>query len=294
MTFFIMFAKFYSILKKIKGTASPDRLNELTNPDKWDNPAWMNIHRELESYAVDKHCFSDTKAYAYRKGWEWTQCLWGLHTLGAIDKKAKALGVGAGHEPVLYYLTDHIREVVGTDLYGNDDWSNNAVGGNEADAAALENADAFCPRSYEKSRLSLMHMDGTDLQFKDEHFDFVWSLSSIEHFGGHARAKQAMTEMARVTKKNGIVAVATEFIITPDCSDHPEFFTKALFEKYILHASPRLKPVEAMNYQLPPLEYLIDPIMIHLNGDVHRTRHHIILNNGHVQWTSVICFFRRV
>ena len=73
-----------------------------------------------------------------------------------------------------------------------------------------------------------------------------------------------------MTKKNGIVAVATEFIITPDCSDHPEFFTKALFEKYILNASPHLKPVEAMSYELPPLEYLIDHIMIHLDQDVHR------------------------
>ena len=89
---------------------------------------------------------------AYRKGWEWTQCIWGLHTLGVIDKNAKALGVGVGHEPVLYYLTDQIREVVGTDLYGNDAWTNNAVGGNEANAAVLENADKFCPRSYEKSR----------------------------------------------------------------------------------------------------------------------------------------------
>ena len=62
----------------------------------------------------------------------------GLHTLGAIDRNAKALGVGAGHEPVLYYLTDRIREVVGTDLYGNDAWTNNAVGGNEANVAVLE------------------------------------------------------------------------------------------------------------------------------------------------------------
>jgi len=288
-----MLADFKSILRKIKGTGSSNRLNELTNPDKWDNPQWMKIHKELESYSVDKHCFSDTREYAYRKGWEWTQCIWGLHTLGAIDENAKGLGVGAGHEPLLYYLTDHVREVVGIDLYGNQEWTNNATGGNEADAAILEDADAFCPRSYDKSRLQLKNMDGTNLQFEDEHFDFVWSLSSIEHFGGHAKAKQAMEEMARVTKKNGIIAVATEFIITPDCRDHLEFFTKALFEEYILNASPRLKPVETMNYQLPSLEYLIDPIMIHLDRDVDRLRHHIILNDGNVQWTSVICFFRK-
>lgn len=46
------------------------RLNEITNPDKWDNPEWMKVHRALESYSVDKHCFNRSKEYAYRKGWE--------------------------------------------------------------------------------------------------------------------------------------------------------------------------------------------------------------------------------
>ncbi|CCK79578.1 class I SAM-dependent methyltransferase [Desulfobacula toluolica] len=270
------------------------RLNEMTNPNKWDNPEWMKIHRELESYSVDKHCFSESKEYAYRKGWEWTQCIWGLHTLGAIDAKAKGLGVGAGHEPILYYLADHIAEVTGTDLYGNENWTNNAIGGNEANPSILENSDEFCDRGYDKSKLQLLNMNGTDLKFDNKTFDFVWSLSSIEHFGGHKKAKESMKEMARVTKKNGIVAVATEFILTPNCKDHPEFFTKELLEKYIINASPQLQLVHEMNYELPSLEYLMDPIMMHLDGDVHRIRHHIILNDGRVQWTSIICFFRKL
>ncbi len=138
-----------------------------------------------------------------------------------------------------------------------------------------------------------MNMDGTNLIFGKERFDFVWSLSSIEHFGGHTAAKKSMEEMARATKKNGIVVVATEFIITPYCKDHPVFFTREMFEKYIIGAIPQLRLVQVMNYDLPPLEYLIDPIMVHLNGDVHRRRHHIILNDGTVQWTSIICFFRK-
>ena len=64
------------------------RLNEITNPNKWDCPEWMKVHRELESYSIDKHCFSESKEYAYRKGWEWTQCLYGLHNIGAITPDA--------------------------------------------------------------------------------------------------------------------------------------------------------------------------------------------------------------
>lgn len=269
------------------------QLNELTNPDKWDNPEWLAIHRELETYAVDKHCFSETKEFAYRKGWEWTQSLFGLHKLGMITPESKGLGVGAGHEPVLFYLADRIAEVVGTDLYGNDLWTGNSVGGNEADATALDDASKFCPRSFAEDKLKLFNMDGTHLQFPDEQFDFVWSLSSIEHFGGHEAAAKAMSEMARVTKPGGIVAVATEFILTPRYPQHPEFFIQEAFEQYIVNGTPSLRPVQPMDYRLPALEYLLDPIMLHLDGDVHRVRHHIVLNNGDLQWTSVMCFFRK-
>ncbi len=99
--------------------------------------------------------------------------------------------------------------------------------------------------------------------------------------------------MARVTKKGGVVVVATEFIITPYVKDHPEYFVKEAFEKYIIHASEDLELIGKMDYTLPPLEYLIDPIMVHLDRDVHRVRHHIILNDGTFQWTSAISFFRK-
>lgn len=269
-------------------------LNELTNPEKWDDAEWMSLHRELGSYAIDTHCFSETKEFAYRKGWEWTQCLYGLHQLGMIRPEATGLGIGAGREPILFYLADRIQKVVGTDLYGNASWTNVEEGGNEADAGILSDVDRYCRRSFRKSNLELRNMDGTKLEFPSEHVDFVWSLSSIEHFGGHEAAAESVREMARVTKSGGIVAIATEFILTPDCLDHQEYFTKPMFEKYVLNASTDLKLVCPMDYSPPSLTYLLDPIMVHLGGDVHRCRHHIILNDSLVQWTSVMSFFRKI
>ena len=266
-------------------------LNVLANPEKWDDSEWMTIHRELETYSVDKHCFSETKEFAYRKGWEWTQCIYGLQKLGMLGADAKGLGVGAGREPLLFYFADRIQSVVGTDLYGNSTWSQQSEGGNEADAGILADVDRYCSRSFRKSNLALRNMDGRKLEFEVGEFDFVWSLSSIEHFGGHEAAAESVREMARVTRKGGIVAIATEFILTPNSPDHEEYFTKDMFEKYVLNASPDLKLVQSMDYTLPGLEYLLDPIMVHLAGDVHRCRHHIVLNDGRVQWTSVMCFF---
>jgi SAM-dependent methyltransferase len=267
------------------------RLNELTNPDKWNNPDWLRVHLELETYSIDKHCFSQDTEMAYRKGWEWTQALYGLQLLGSIQPKAKALGVGAGHEPVLFYLADRIAQVVGTDLYGNREWS--AKGGKEADEAILDDASRFCPRQFERSRLKLMVMDGTRLQFPDNAFDFVWSLSSIEHFGSHQAAQESVREMGRVTRAGGFVVVATEFIIGDNAKDHPEYFTRSNFDKFVLHASPELVPVQPMDYSLPAQEYLAEPIKVGTE-DVHRIRHHIVLDDGSVQWTSAMVFFKKI
>ncbi len=104
---------------------------------------------------------------------KWTQTLYGLERPGAIQPGAKALGVGAGHEPLLFYFADRLESVVGTDLYGNENWSQK--GGKEGDRATLENPAKYCSREYRQARLQVMETDGTRLEFEDETFDIVWS-----------------------------------------------------------------------------------------------------------------------
>ena len=266
------------------------RLCELTNPSKWTNPKWLAIHRELETYSIDKHVFADDPEMGHRKGWEWTQALYGLEREGMIRPDAKALGVGSGHEPLLFYLADRVELVIGTDLYGNETWSR--AGGKEGDRAIVENPASYCPREYKTSRLKLMEMDGTRLEFEDETFDFVWSLSSIEHFGGHEKSRQAIAEMARVIKPGGLVVVATEYVITSRNGKHPEFFDRKDWEHYILSASDQLILLEPMDYTLPPSSWMSDPILVNTN-DVHRVRRHVVLDDGIYQWTSGIAFFRK-
>lgn len=266
-------------------------LNELTNLDKWSTPEWLNLHEELSTYSVAKHCFSKGRDRAYRKGWEWTQAIYGLTLLGAIHRQARGLGVGAGHEPVLFYLADRVAEVTGTDLYGNAQWS--AGGGKEADAAILDDAARYCPRAFDRSRLRLLVMDGTALRFPDNAFDFAWSLSSIEHFGSHRAARTSIREMGRVTKAGGFVVVATEFVIGPQGKRHPEYFTRSQFERFVLGASAPLVPIQAMNYTLPAQECLARPIMVGTD-EGRRIRPHVVLHDGNVQWTSAIVFFRKL
>lgn len=263
-------------------------LCELTNPSKYSNVEWMNIHRDLETYSYDKHVFSINGSNIYRKGWEWTQAVYGLNKLGMIDVNNSALGVGAGRECLIFWLAEHLYKVVATDLYGNETWIKQ--GGKEADPGIIENPQQYCPKKINKDNIEFLKMDGTNLTFEDESFDIVWSMSSIEHFGSHENSAKAIREMARVTKKRGVIAVATEYLLLPEYT-HPEFFNQKEIVEYIVNASHNLELVEPINFSLPPAEYLIDSVV--LPNGVDRKRRHVVLNDGNVQWTSIMIFFRK-
>jgi len=267
-------------------------LSEVINIARYEDPEWMNIHHEVETYSIDKHVFRHTGGEIYRKGWEWTHCLYGLSKLGAIDQRTRALGVGAGREPVIFWLADRVAHVVATDLYGNETWSGNDGNfGNEAPKDILEDAEKYCPRPFRKENVSFENADGTKLQYADGSFDLCWSLSSIEHFGGHDASRKAVQEMGRVTCKGGIVCIATEYVLLND-TPHAEYFTKQEIIDYLINASPDLQLVDDMSWELPPLPFLVDQISFGGEG-VHRRRRHVVLNDGYHQWTSFMLFFRK-
>jgi SAM-dependent methyltransferase len=265
-------------------------LSGLTNPAAYRDERWLQLHNDLGTYSYETHIFGSTvPPNIYRKGWEWAQAAYGLERLGMLQPHFSAIGVGAGRECLIFWLGDRLKKVVATDLYGNDAWSN--AGGREADAAVVENPAAFSPRPIREDVIEFRVMDGTDLSaYADDTFDIAWSLSSIEHFGGHARSADAVREMARVVKPGGIVVIATEYVLLED-QEHPEYFNRSMIERYVIGASPRLKLVEPIDWSLPPVEYLIDSVTLPLGVD--RLRRHVVLNDGARQWTSWIAFFRK-
>ena len=98
----------FSILAR----SSMASLCEICNPLRYSNPEWMECHRALEPYSIDKHVFFHTNGgHIYRKGWEWTLCIYGLQLLGVMNESANGLGVGAGREPLIFYFGDRIRRV---------------------------------------------------------------------------------------------------------------------------------------------------------------------------------------
>jgi len=250
----------------------------------------MRLHRLVESYSTDKHVFSHTNGgEVCRKGWEWTQAVHGLLRLGMLNPDAIALGVGSGREPLIFYFGDHLKQVVALDLYGNQRWSSEH--GREADSQVVIDPQRFCPRPIRRDRISFVNASGTTLPVRTASVDFCWSMSSIEHFGGHEAAADAMREMGRVTRPGGVVAVATEYLLLEE-HRHTEFFNRQELDRYILSASKDLELIEPVEWDTLPPEYLTDSIV--LPHGVHRRRRHVVLNDGSVQWTSVLVFFRRL
>jgi hypothetical protein len=97
---------------------------------------------------------------------------------GMLRDDAEALGVGAGNEPTLFWLTNHVRRIFATDIYLNpDSWTESA------DVSMLVDPAVHWPFEWQPRRLVAQHMDGRGLRYEDESFDAIFSSSSLEHFG---------------------------------------------------------------------------------------------------------------
>jgi hypothetical protein len=250
------------------------QLCELANPAKWDNPEWVAILGGLG--------LAESKLQMHRKPYEFTQLIYGGRRLGVLHDGADVLSVGAGHELILYWLANHVRRIVASDMYEGV-WQN--IQGREGDPAVLKRPEDYAPFPYRGDRLSFVKMDGRWSAFRDATFDLVYSLSSIEHFGGLNEATRTMGEMARVTKRGGIVAVATEYVL--DGPAHPETFMPHEIAQLV--AQPGLELVEPIDDAVYR-RYRYDAV------DLYRTPYrapHMVVRFGETVFTTVMAFLRK-
>jgi SAM-dependent methyltransferase len=180
-------------------TQRSDALSRACHEADWDDPEIARLIHEIVPPAVGKPA---------RKAWEFAAGVRALEHGGAMRADARGISIGAGHEAVVYYLTNRCGWVVAADLYGGTAFAVTA-----ADHAMLHDPDLFAPYPYRRRRLTVVHMDALDLRFEDETFDFAVSFGSIEHFGGREQAGRAIEEMARVVRPGGVLAIATEMLI---------------------------------------------------------------------------------
>jgi SAM-dependent methyltransferase len=114
------------------------------------------------------------------------------------------LGIGAGAEATIFWLTLRSSCVVATDLY-DEAW------GDQAAPTMLTNpaAHATCP--WDPRRLVVEKMDARELRFGDASFDGVFSAGAMEHLGDYDDVRRALAEVRRVLRPGGIAALSTEY-----------------------------------------------------------------------------------
>jgi SAM-dependent methyltransferase len=253
------------------------QLCELANPAKWDNPEWRRVLDALRLPA-------EKKLAMHRKAYEFTQTAWGLDRLGALREDASAISVGAGHESLAYWLANRVRHVVATDLYPGE-WE--ASAGSEGDARVIKHPEEFAPFEYRRDHLRFLQMDGRKLAFRDGAFTIAYSLSSIEHFGGWAGAREAVEEMARVLAPRGLLALATEWRVSGPSGEKESIFEPDDVRRLI--DLPTLELVEPIDDRVWH-RYAGHPVNLRLNR--FETPHMLVEIDGSV-FTSVMVFLRK-
>ena len=166
----------------------------------------------------------------YRKYWEVAMTARAFRDLGVLGDDARVLGVGAGHEATIYWLTRQVGRVVATDLYeAEDSWSETDSG-----ADMLTDPGRFWDGAWDPNRLEVRNMNALELDFPDDSFDGVFSSSSIEHFGAFADIRRSIEEIYRVLRPGGVAALATEFRVAGAGNGWPGVY---LFDEASLRAA---------------------------------------------------------
>lgn len=211
--------------------------NKVVEIEDFDDSGLASVMREVCAHKVPHLPAGYPKGAEHRKDWEVAMAVRALDHFGALGPESVVLGVAAGVEDTLFYLTTRAKQVFATDRYllpGA--WMPLAP------PVMLAEPQAVAPYPFDVNRLVVQHMDGRALRYPDGMFDGIFSSGSIEHFGELQDAAYAAYEMGRVLKPGGVLSLSTEFRLTgpPGGIGWPGMtllFSKENLLRYIVEAS---------------------------------------------------------
>lgn len=145
------------------------------------------------------------KRQLVRKWWEWDYLAEVAENLDLMGPGRRVVGLGVGHEPLIFYFASRGCDVLATDLYAGDTaWA-------EARFATAQAVHAASPIPYDIDKVRLENADMRELPCADGEMDFAWSCSSIEHVPTLSDLFKVMHELYRVLKPGGHALLTTEW-----------------------------------------------------------------------------------
>lgn len=232
--------------------------------------------REVFPWGTRVHGRDFPRGAEYRKHWEVVQAARTMAATGALRPDAEVLGVGAGTEPTLFWLTNHVRRVFATDLYLGDEWQESAS------ARMLVEPGSAWDGPWNPRRLVVQHMDALDLRYEDDSFDAVFSSSSIEHFGTHEQVAQSVREAHRVLKPGGVLTVSTELRLAGPGPGLPDIllFDPEELARCLTDAAP-WEPVGPVRPDVPDLSVAVEFAEAAADVQAHVAEH------GEIRWSRL-------
>ena len=224
------------------------RFNKLCDIEDFNDPELVAVIRDVCAYK-EVALPGYPKGAEHRKDWEVAMAVRALRDLGVLRPDAVVLGVAAGMEDTVFYLTRHVRQVFATDRYVSaGEWSLTAP------VSMIVDPSFNAQDDFDPNRLVVQHMDARSLRYPDDFFDGVFSSSSIEHVGEMADVANAAYEMGRVLKPGGILSLSTEIRLKgpPGGIGWPGqtlVFPPEDLQRYVIEASG-LEPVDELDLRV--------------------------------------------
>src|SRR5262249_6695247 len=101
------------------GNATTDGLsyNKICNIEDFEHPRLRGLIREIFPHEISRFGPDFPRGREYRKHWEVAMAARSLADHGVLHERARVLGVAAGNEPTIFWLTTQVERVFATDLY---------------------------------------------------------------------------------------------------------------------------------------------------------------------------------
>ncbi|MDQ4071150.1 MAG: class I SAM-dependent methyltransferase, partial [Actinomycetota bacterium] len=223
--------------------------NKLCEIEDFTHPDLLPVLLEVCRHKLPHYSADFPRGAEHRKDWEVAMAARSLQAWGALHDDSVILGVAAGTEDTLFYLTRRARQVFATDRYlGAGEWQP------VAPLAMLVEPSMVAPYDFDVSRLVVQHMDARALRYPSDFFDGIFSSGSIEHFNEFQDVANAAYEMGRVLKPGGVLTLSTEMQLSgpPGGIGWPGLtllFSPANLQRYIIDASG-LEPVDELRCEV--------------------------------------------
>jgi SAM-dependent methyltransferase len=242
----------------IRPSAGTLGYSKVCNLEDFSHPQVREIVRDVFDHELERFGDDFPRGHEYRKYWEVAMAVRSFADHGLLDGRSELLGIGAGNEPTIFWLTRHAGRVFATDRYLSDD-----IWDASADVSMLAEPERHWPFAWNPRRLIVQHMDALDLHYEDASFDGVFSCSSLEHFGDLDGLRRSVSEMHRVLKPGGVLALSTEFLIagpTPGFLGCWMFTVPLIYDVFF----------DQCSWELPsPIDFSVSPATLATRQDFH-------------------------